>query len=236
MFDPGAAPSFAPSSIQSSTPSSTPPAPHRSPLLHPTPAPSKGRPTPTDRQRDAFNHPEIGRSTVTLCSGTTLEGKPCRFAARHETGLCINHDPAYREQQRQNTLRGAHASMARRDDIAARVAEIDRQLLEPDPISLDTRAGIQALLETVLRLELAGSLSLARARIVTRMLSIASQNFERIPQRSGAVYTSSHYDPESFEHRRQALARLFPTPANLPLNSPSPAEREKEPGDEGALL
>lgn len=203
-----------PSPTQSRTPSGTASQPHRKPLANPTLAPRESTARRASSRETALpKKGAVGRSSVVLCSATTRSGNPCRFVARRESGLCINHDPAYAARQRENTLTGARASLDKRHEIAAQRAEVEHRLLAPDPISLDDRAGVQAVVEAVLRLEITGGLSTTRARNAIRLLSIAVRNFDRpVVQRSGTVYATSHHDPDSFELRRQALNRLLNTP------------------------
>jgi hypothetical protein len=102
----------------------------------------------------------------TPCSGTRADGQPCRFAARRASGLCINHDPAYASRQRQNARKGSAYSRETRRREAALPAGVD----------LYSAVGIQAALDLVVRLELAGAITSNRSRNVIRALSIASRN------------------------------------------------------------
>ena len=102
------------------------------------------------------------------CSGTRKDGQPCGFAARRETGLCINHDPSYIERQRENRERGLRNSANNRRAMPIRLDEFD----------LSERASVQALVDAVMRLELTGRLSDARSRRLIRLLSIAVRNFD----------------------------------------------------------
>lgn len=105
----------------------------------------------------------------TPCSAKTNAGHPCRFAARKDTGLCINHDPSYKDQQLRNVREGARRSLESR-----------RPLPVPLPgLHLTSRGSIQALLDLVVRLELTGQLPEARARHLLRALSIATRNLDR---------------------------------------------------------
>ena len=71
------------------------------------------------------------------CSGTRKDGQPCGFAARRETGLCINHDPSYIERQRENRERGLRNSANNRRAMPIRLDEFD----------LSERAAVQALVD-----------------------------------------------------------------------------------------
>ena len=112
----------------------------------------------------------------TPCSATTHAGRPCRFAARHLTGLCVNHDPAFREQQARNHRTAAtHSRQLRaRERTATTIYTLDTW-------ALADRSSIQALLDAIIRLELAGRLPNARARNLLRALSIAVRNFDTPP-------------------------------------------------------
>lgn len=109
--------------------------------------------------------------TPTLCSGVTRAGAPCKFSARQASGLCINHDPGYAEQQRRNTEKGVSASVRSRRAQAALIDYEDFNLLTP--------ARVQAFLDTVTRLELTGRLSPARARNLIRIGQLAVRNVNR---------------------------------------------------------
>jgi hypothetical protein len=103
-----------------------------------------------------------------LCTATTRSGDPCRFMARRATGLCINHDPEYQEQQHANVRRATEAAIAAR--------KLPPPVLED--LDLSTRAGVQAALEAVLRLEMQGKLPAHRVRNLIRGLAIAARNFD----------------------------------------------------------
>jgi hypothetical protein len=102
----------------------------------------------------------------TPCSATRNDGQPCGFAARRDSGLCINHDPAYAKQQRANVLKGSSHSRQARKQAA---------MLSPG-IDLFSATGIQAALDLVVRLELSGAVSSSRSRNLIRALSLASRN------------------------------------------------------------
>jgi hypothetical protein len=139
-----------------------------------------------------------------LCTGLTAAGNPCRFVARHGRPFCINHDPDYHEQQRDNVLRGARISRA------ARKAAVPLRL---DAIDLSTRAGVQAALDAVIRLELLGRIPERRARNLIRALSVAVRNFDVVPhwhreQGRLAGHTADYYLRRSHLGRRlEAICR-----------------------------
>jgi hypothetical protein len=104
----------------------------------------------------------------TLCSANTRSGVPCRFVARRATGLCINHDPSYKDTQRKNVERGVRRSRELRQAVPTRLANVD----------LADRASVQAAVELVFRLYLLNLLSEKRMRLLVRALGVASRNFE----------------------------------------------------------
>jgi hypothetical protein len=106
------------------------------------------------------------------CPSLTKFGAPCRFPPRSATGLCINHDPAYRNAQRQNVRRGAQASANSRHGAAVAITDFD----------LSTGRGLQEALTTVVRMELAGKLPIKRARDLLRAISLAADLFPRNEQ------------------------------------------------------
>ena len=69
--------------------------------------------------------PESTFHLPATCGAPTRAGTPCGFAARRESGLCINHDPAYRTQQRQHRLDGAARSLAARREPPIAWADLD---------------------------------------------------------------------------------------------------------------
>jgi len=110
--------------------------------------------------------------------GTALNkaGKPCAFVARRASGLCINHDPAYHEQQRLNARKGAAASVATRRSRSIRV----------DAVDLSSRVRIQALLDAVIRLELLGRIPPSRSRNLIRALSLAGRTLAPATEEAAA--------------------------------------------------
>ncbi len=61
----------------------------------------------------------------TLCTAIAKSGHRCDFVARRDSSLRINHDSAYRDQQRLNALKGAAASVATRRYRGIRVDAAD---------------------------------------------------------------------------------------------------------------
>ena len=109
-------------------------------------------------------------------------GDPCLFPARSSHAYCINHDPEYRLRQRENTRKGGLASALTRS--AADSASLR--------LWIGDRAGIQAALDAVIRLELHGRISPARSRNVLRALAIAARNFND-PNRPVEPYDADDY-------------------------------------------
>lgn len=107
----------------------------------------------------------------TPCTALKRDGSPCRFAARKATGLCINHDPSYREQQYENSRRGGRKTFAGRHVIPIPLDQVD----------LTNRASVQAVLDAVVRMEILGVLPAARSRNLIRGLSIANRNLATGP-------------------------------------------------------
>ena len=113
---------------------------------------------------------------MTTCSASTRDNIPCRFPARRNTTLCINHDPTYTAQQSLNSRTGTAAASHSRRLLAAQRS--DTAVFNLDTMPLADRASIQALLDAVIRLELSGRIPGARTRNLLRALSIAVRNFD----------------------------------------------------------
>jgi hypothetical protein len=122
--------------------------------------PAAPEPSPTPQAE----HQEPG-----ICGAPTRSGLPCRATPRRSSGLCINHDPAYRDQQRQNARKAGLAS------AAARAPIIDPDDLWIPPLLDRTR--IQALLGSLFRMVLLGRISENRALGLIRILNLAARNF-----------------------------------------------------------
>lgn len=128
------------------------------------------------------------------CKATTRKGEPCRFAARRDSGLCINHDPAYAGQQQENRARGAEAAAQLRQQALLSFAEVD----------LSNRVSVQAVADTVLRLVLSGTISEKRAAQAIRLLSLSVRNFG--PAGRMSVGNSTRFYDEREVAFRQFLA------------------------------
>ena len=135
----------------------------------------------------------------TNCTASLTAGGRCRFAARRETGLCINHDPAYRAQQVAYRTKGLERAAAARE----RRSQSPIYTLNTD---LTDRTAVQALLDTVIRLELTGRIPLARSRNVIRAIAIATRNFDP-PVRYKDGRRRSAHDFTDYAHRQRAIQR-----------------------------
>jgi hypothetical protein len=145
------------------------------------------------------------------CAGTTRSGTHCNFAARRATGLCINHDPAYRARQDEHRRHGARTSVESRRQPPIAWDELD----------FSNRTGVQAALETVVRLDLEGRLSSARTRTLVRSLALAARNFDAVSaanRRRGAV--ASHPTAAFDAARRRCAAALTAILPPAPQETP----------------
>jgi hypothetical protein len=131
-----------------------------------------------------------------LCSATTRAGDACRFAARKVTGLCVNHDPSYKEQQHRNATSGGKK-------IYAGFRAYKRE--QNPPVTLEDRASIQALAASLLTAELQGNLSPTQARNAIRLLNIAARNFDK-PTGGRAFHGHEYY----LRRRKNADQLLLP--------------------------
>ena len=129
------------------------------------------------------------------CTATTKSGETCRATPRADSGLCINHDPDYAKQQRENVRNGGVASGAARRPF----------LDDTSNFALSDRASVQAAIDTVFRLELAGKIPPSRSRVIVRLLSLAVRNFDRPKRESYYDAVVATHDPQTYTERRQAL-------------------------------
>ncbi len=127
------------------------------------------------------------------CSAQNRKGKHCRFPARRGRGLCINHDPEYRQKQEENRLKGSKEAQRQRNRPPVTLAELD----------LSERSSIQALVEAVITLELRGSMSATRSRNLIRLLSIATRNL-----RNSQLGWVTHSDASARHGYHRARTRL----------------------------
>ncbi len=101
------------------------------------------------------------------------------------------------------------ASGASRDDIAAAYPELTPDLVE-EALSFTDRSSIQAVLDTVARLELAGRISHQRATIVLRACSIATRNFDRTLDTLNGPRPQQHDWYHYFDKVQSLLATIDP--------------------------
>jgi hypothetical protein len=99
------------------------------------------------------------------CSARTRRGSACRFPAARGTDRCLNH-----AETADTSANATRAAIARHSP--------SKHLLET-VLSLTDRASIQAVLDTLIRLEFAGRISHERARVIVRACGVASRNFDR---------------------------------------------------------
>jgi hypothetical protein len=149
-------------------------------------------------------------------------GDPCRFPARREHIYCINHDPAYREQRREQSRRAGLASAASRATTPG---------IEHLTLYLGDRAGVQAVIDLVIRLELLGQISAVRSRNILRACAIALRNLStrRSAGLSGPdleAYLDLREDIETLipDALAQARANDAPPPRNADSPTPRPAK------------
>ena len=148
--------------------------------------------------------PANGQRPMVLCTAITAAGRPCRFPPRTHSTLCINHDPAYRDQQTRNRQTGVqHAARSRHNRAAIRQTTA---LYDLDEWALSDRASIQAVLDAVIRLELAGRIPNSRARnlIRARALALAIRNFDT-PPASDQLGRVSRHNLSRYHQARRSL-------------------------------
>lgn len=98
------------------------------------------------------------------CAGAVRRtGLPCRTYATHQSDYCLFHDPTRQKANREASRRGG----------ANRAINIQARLLDLD---LHDRAGIQALIAQVIRLELLGLLAPRRAAALQNLLRLLVAN------------------------------------------------------------
>jgi len=125
------------------------------------------------------------------CTACTKDGTPCGAPALRGADNCLSHDPGYREEHQANAAAGGRAS------------GIARRHLEPVDlgfVNLTNRTSIQALLDSLLRLELLGKLPTARSRMLVRILSLAIRNFDTAAR-------MHHLDAQVASHGTSAYGR-----------------------------
>ena len=108
---------------------------------------------------------------MSACTATTKRGIPCRFPARRDTDRCINH-----EEGAGTAVAAANAGLA--SGVARR--RYPASILGDTVFSLTDHISIQAVLDTVIRLQFAGRLDPKHANIILRACAIASKNFDPV--------------------------------------------------------
>lgn len=137
---------------------------------------------------------------MSACAATTRRGQPCRFPARKDTDLCINHEPGARTADA--SRRAASASAAIRNSSSA-------DLLR-SAMALTDRPSIQAVIDTVIRLQFAGRISDTRARTILRGCQLAIQNFDAPTRTMEGIKPQQHPWPEYFERVHGLLSTVGP--------------------------
>ncbi len=119
---------------------------------------------------------------MTACSATTRRGAPCGFPPRRGTDRCINHEEGAATHEA--SVKAATASSAAR--------RYPSEWLGETALSLRDRASIQAVLDSLIRLQLSGRISIARSTVILRACSIAAHNFDRLPSTLYATEQQAH--------------------------------------------
>ena len=127
-----------------------------------------------------------------ICLGLTEQGFPCRVRPRNGADYCVNHDPVYRDQQAENRALGNRRSAEVRAARASAFAAV--------PVDLTDRAGIQAALDTVMRLNFTGRITEGRSRLLLKAISLAVHNFDQLPGNGFA-----HHKDDRYKAAREAL-------------------------------
>ncbi len=166
--------------------------------LAPAPPPAE----PSKRSTHAFSsqptqEPDAPTPRYRPCSDLTDRGLPCRFPARTSSDRCVNHDPGYAATRRANAVAGGLASGQARKPIP--LSEVHLDFLD--------RAGIQAALEAVVRLEMVGRISPARSRNILRALSIAQRNFDRDAARPAGSDRRDRQESVRYYRARRDISR-----------------------------
>ena len=134
------------------------------------------------------------------CQATTHRGIKCRFPPSRGETLCINH------------RQGADAAAATAKARAARVARRTKPSIDllTTVIALNDRTSIQAVLDEVIRLSLAGRIDFKRARIVLQACAIAVRNFDPAPITLSGPKPQQHDWESYFGRVKAALLTIDP--------------------------
>jgi hypothetical protein len=153
-----------------------------------------------------------------FCDALNGAGEPCR-AYRHEASrFCIFHDPAYREQRLANSSAGG-ATPAK------------SSILDDVLVDLGDAAGIQAVLDLTVRLELLGRINPARSRNIIRALSVAQRNL------TASRNARSVVDADRYRMGREVTADVIDLAVKeaAAADAPAPAPRSPRPRSEPSL-
>ena len=104
------------------------------------------------------------------CVALTRRGDHCNYRTRPDAAYCDNHDPANAEN-----LAKTNSAKARRPRPSRTTPSLN--LIE-SAFSLTDRRSIQAVLDTVIRLQLCGRIPDETAKIILRACAIATRNFD----------------------------------------------------------
>jgi hypothetical protein len=151
----------------------------------PTAVPKERRKAPPSSTPPASSPP-----AREACGAVTKAGTPCRAAPQLQSSRCIFHDPETAGRRLEVSRSGGVASGQSRRPVS----------FLPINVDLSDRAGIQATVEAVIQLELAGGISPSRSRNVLAALKLASRNFDS-PMHRNPV--SGEYLPPREIHRHQ---------------------------------
>jgi hypothetical protein len=135
-----------------------------------------------------------------ICYGTTRKGNRCRMSPMRGQDYCVNHRPGA-DRAEAASLAGIASGRARRPPT---------QDLMHTVFSLTDRASIQALIDTVIRLLLAGRLNRPRAHVILRACNIAIANFDRTADTLTGPKPQQHEWGPYFTKVQSILATIDP--------------------------
>lgn len=155
--------------------------PSATPHLHPNPTRlSRGArptlaPTGAEQAQPAESatpcSPLLTSASPRLCAGIRANGERCRARASSGHDFCSFHRVDLREAFHAGRVRGG---LQRRFELTG----LDEQAASRLSLGLDSRGGIQAGLDTLLRLVFAGKVSPKYIAAVTRIYATALRNIE----------------------------------------------------------
>ena len=135
------------------------------------------------------------------CEATTKAGKRCRMAPPRGQTLCMNH--------RSGAQPGESAEHARQARLARLRKRPSVDFLQA-VIALNDRTSIQATLDEVIRLSLAGRLDPKRARVILQACAIAVRNFDPAPITLAGPKPQQHDWQSYFGRVKAALLTIDP--------------------------